>query len=239
MTIELTKEHADALYNHATNMEKARDYVYAIRLLERLVEIDDPFYTPFALVRIAQNYKQIGRLDLEAEAFTRITRLPPEQQRLVKPGLLALCYQRVGNLGAARKIHGEILVLTPHDPGSVAALAELFVLEGNPVEAERHATELRESPEPAYQILGRLIAAFVLAFRDMHDAAGKELYWVGQFLISSGNVPLGTWDYGDLQPLTAKTGRNAKAFNTILDVLNGNMALPEFIEQWKTSVPSV
>jgi tetratricopeptide (TPR) repeat protein len=239
MPVEFTSEYAERLYNHATNMERTGDYVYAIRLLETLVEIADPFFTAFALVRIAQVSKQIGRRDLETEAFRRITRLPHDQQRLVKPAFLAISYQRVGNLRAAREIHNEILELTPRDQASVAALAELFLLEDKPADAEPRAAVLRESPDPGFQILGRMIGAFALALRGMHDAAGRELYWVGQFLISSGNVPTSTWDYGDLQPLTAKTGRNARTFNALIDVLSNKMPLPEFIDAWKTAAPAV
>jgi tetratricopeptide (TPR) repeat protein len=238
MPNELTSEYAERLYNHADKMQKTGDYVYAVRLLEKLVEVDDPFFTPFALVRIAQAHRQIGRRDLEENALRRITQLPREQQRLVKPGFLALSYQRVGNLGAARELHGEILELTPHDPESVAALAELFLLEGKPIDAEPRAAELRGRAEPNYQILGRMVGAFVLAFRGMHEAAGRELYWVGQFLISSGNVPVGLWDYSELQVLAEKTGRNARTFNVLMDVLNGKMALPEFIEIWKEVAPA-
>jgi tetratricopeptide (TPR) repeat protein len=239
MPAELAHEHVKALYDYAASVQRAQNYVYAVRLLERLVEIADPFYTPFALNQISQCYNQLGRRDLEAEALARITRLPRDQQRLLNPEALALSYQRVGNLRVAREIHSEILALTPHAPASVAALGEIFLLEGKPVDAEPRAAELRERPEPGYQILGRMIGAFAFALRDMHDAAAKELYWVGQFLISTGNVPIGAWDYGDLQPLAAKTGRNARTFNVLLDVLRNKMALPEFIEAWKAAAPAV
>src|SRR5882762_10881889 len=129
MPIEFTSEYAERLYKHADNMQKTGDYVYAIRLLEKLVEVADAFFTPFALVRVAQAYKQIGRRDLETEAFIRITRLPHDQQRLVKPTFLAYSYQRVGNFRAAREIHSEILELAPRDMASIAALAELTLLE--------------------------------------------------------------------------------------------------------------
>jgi tetratricopeptide (TPR) repeat protein len=237
MPNELTHENAKTLYEYGISVQRAQNFVYAIRLFEILVEIADPFYTPFALNLISQCYNQLGRRDLEMKSFTRITQLPPDQQRLLNPVSLALSYQRVGNLKVARELHSEILELTPHDPASVAALSEILLLEGKPIDAEQRAKELRERPEPGYQILGRMIVAFALAIRDMHDAAAKELYWVGQFLISTGNVPVGSWDYSDLQPVAQKTGRNARTFNLLLEVLSSRLPLTEFIEEWKTVAP--
>ncbi len=238
MPTELTRGHAKVLFDFAVSV-KARDLVYAVRLFEKLLEIADPFYTPFALNNISECYSQLGQRDLELDALGRIVQLPRDQQQLLHPSSLALAFQRVGNLRAARELHNEILALTPHNPASVAALGEIFLLEGKPADAEPRAVELRERPEPAYQILGRMIGGFALALRGMHDAAAKELYWVGQFLISTGNVPVGAWDYRDLQPLAEKTGRNARTFNVLMDVLSTKMLLPEFIEVWKKEAPAV
>jgi tetratricopeptide (TPR) repeat protein len=239
MPTELTRDHAKALYEFAVSVQRARGFGYAVRLFEKLIEIADPFYTPFALNNISQCYSQLGRRDLELDAMRRIVRLPKDQQELLHPGSLSLAYQRLGNLRAARELHAEILALTPHELASVAALGEILLLEGKPIDAEPLAAELRERPEPAYQILGRMIGGLAFALRGMHDAAAKELYWVGQFLISSGNVPVGAWDYRDLQPVAEKTGRNARTLNVLMDVLNGKIALPEFIEAWKTATPAV
>jgi len=123
------------LYTHAVSMQSARNFVYAIGLFERVMELGDPFYTPFALSQISQCYSLLGRRDLETETFKRVTELSRGQQQLLNPSWLALRYQRIGDLKSARSIHADILKLTPHDPSIIAALAEISLLEGNPHEA--------------------------------------------------------------------------------------------------------
>jgi tetratricopeptide (TPR) repeat protein len=239
MAIELTHEHAKSLYDYANRVLGTKDYVYVVRLLERLVEVADPFYTPYAVNQIAQCYSQLGDRERETEALKHITRLPRDQQQLLHPSRVAFAYQRVGDIRAAMELHSEILRLTPHALTSVAAIGELCLLGGNPAGAEAPAAELRESPDPGFQILGRMMGALALALRGMHDLAGRELSWVGEFLISSGNVPSGTWDYGDLNPLIDKTGTNARTFGLLFDVLTNKVSLPRFIEAWRVPAPAV
>jgi len=239
MPIEVTHEHAKALYEFANKVQAGQDYVYAVRLLERLAKMEDPFYTPFALNQISQCYSQLGHRDRATEALARITRLSEDQQRLLRPARVAYAYQRVGHFRAAKELHSEILQLTPHAPASVGAIGELCLLEGNPGGAEGPAAELRESPDPGFQVLARIIGAFALALQGKHEAAGKELSWVGEFLVSSGNIPSGTWDYGDLEPLVDKTGSNARVFGLIFDLLTNKSSFPVFIEAWRGSSPAV
>jgi len=231
--------HPKTLYEFANQVHNAKDYVYAVRLFERLVAIEDSFYTPFALNHLAQCYGQLGSREHEAEAFARITRLPKEQQQLLHPSRVAFAFQRVGNLAEAIELHHEILQFTPHAPTSIAAIGELSLLAGNLDDAEAPAAELRESPDPGFQILGRMMGALLLALRGLHESAGKELSWVGEFLISSGNVPSSTWDYGDLKPLVDRTGSNSKIFGLLFDLLTNKTSIPNFIEAWRPPVPAV
>ncbi len=238
MPTEFTGEHAKALYDLALSSQRAGNYVHALRVLQQLIKIGDPFYTPFALAVMSQCYNALGRPDFEMEAFRRVTELPREQQQLLNPAWQALCYQRIGNLRGAQEIHEEVLGLVPNDPSATAALAEISLLQGNLEEAEKWAKGLRERAEPNLQILGRIIWAFVLALRKKHDESAAELLWVGQFLISSGNVPIGAWDYSDLQPVITKLGANSTAATLLLEVLSGRKAVPEFIEAWKRIAPA-
>lgn len=238
MPNELTREYAKELYELAINAQRGNNHVHAIRILERLEETGDPFYTPFALALIAQSYNTLGQRDLQTEVFKRVTKLPKEQQLLLHPGWIALCYQKLGDLKTAKEIHEEVLKLTPHDPNTHAALAEISLLQGNLDEAENWAKKLRERAEPHFQILGRIIGAFALALRNKHDESARELLWVGQFLISTGNIPTGQWDYSDLQPTVAKLGANSPAAALLQDVLSGRKTLPEFIEAWKNIAPA-
>jgi len=238
MAHELTREHAKELYDLALNARKTGHFVHAIRVLEKLIEIGDPFYTPFALAIMLECYNILGQRELEMEVYKRVTRLPGEQQLLLNPTWLALCYQKSGDLKTARTIHGEILELTPNDPNTVAAFAEISLLQGNFDEAETWARKLRERAEVNYQILGRIILAFALALRSRHDESASELRWVGQFLISSGNIPTGAWDYRDLQPLAGELGANSPTAILLLDALTGRKILPQFIEAWNNIAPA-
>src|SRR5882762_10274906 len=232
MPNELTREYAKALYEFAVAVGRGPDTPYAIRLFEKLTEIGDPFYTPFALTFLDANYRKLGLNDLELRTMKRATLLPNDQQILLSPGWLATCYQKTGDFKGARDVLAQILSLSPHEPYAISALAELSLLEGNSDQTEAYATELQQRAEPQYQILGRIFRAFALALRNRHDDAAKELSWVGQFLISSASIPPGTWDYRDVQPVVAKTGPNARAFGLLLDTLMGKISLQEFTPAW-------
>jgi|HubBroStandDraft_1064217.scaffolds.fasta_scaffold517190_2 tetratricopeptide (TPR) repeat protein len=132
MSTEPMREHAKDLYELALNSQRSKNYVHAINVLCVLVEIADPFYTPFALGALSQCYNSLGKRELEAEVFRRVTKLPPEQQLLLNPGWLSLSYQKSGDLKAAKRIAGEILGLAPNDSATIASLAELSLLDGEP-----------------------------------------------------------------------------------------------------------
>jgi tetratricopeptide (TPR) repeat protein len=235
---EFTREQVKDLYGLATNTQASRNYVYAIRLFEIVAETGEPFYTPFAVAAISQCYATLGRRDLEVATFKRVTQLPKEQQRLLNPGWLALSYQRAGDLKEAINIHAEILELAPHEPNSISAVAELSLLQGNLHQAQAFAERLRQRAEPPYQILGRLIFAFAFALQNRNDEALKELLWVGESLISTGNIQAGFWDYRDVQPLVAKMGPNTNRAELLLGALSGTISFPEFMQRWnETTIP--
>src|SRR5260370_5738632 len=157
MPNELTREDAKDLYGLAVNTQRSSNYVYAIRLFERVVAIGEPFYTPFALAGISQCYAALGHPNLEVATLKQVTELPKQQQLLLNPGWLAMCYQKSGDLREAVSLHVEVLKLAPHEPLSIAGLAELSLLMGRPDQAEAHAAELQQRAEPHFQILGRII----------------------------------------------------------------------------------
>jgi tetratricopeptide (TPR) repeat protein len=232
MSNELTFERAKELYSLAVNAQRSKNWVYALQLFETLIKAGDPFYTPFALVGITQCFSDLARPDLLAATYKRVTQLPKEEQRLLNPSWLALCYQRSGNLTEARIIHQLILDITPNDPLAIAALAEISLMAGDLDQTDALASKLQQRAEPYLQILGRILRAFVLDLRNRHDEAATELSWVGQFIISSGNIPVNVWDYGDLQPLVAKIGPNARAMEALFDALSGRISLPAFTAIW-------
>ena len=239
MPNEFTFERAKELYSLAVNAQRAKNFVYAVQLFESLIEADDAFYTPFALAGIAQCYYDLDRRDLLTGTFKRVTQLPKQQQLLLNPGWLALCYQRSGEIREAKIIHGKILELSPHDPMSISAIAELSLIEGDLDQTEAIALKLQQRAEPYLQILGRILRAFALALRSRNDEAATELSWVGQFMISSGSIPVGVWDYSDLQPLVAKTGANIKPLQLLFDALSGRISLPAFTPIWSEIAPTL
>jgi tetratricopeptide (TPR) repeat protein len=239
MPNHLTSEYAKALFDYATNVSRGPDTTYAIRLLEKVVEMSDPFYTPFALSLLDGNYRKLGRNDLELQTLKRVTLLPKDQQALLRPGWVAACYQKTGDFKGARDVLGEILSLFPDEPYAIAALAEISVLTNNAGEALARSAQLQKCPEPYFQILGHLFSAFALHFTGHAKESAQELHWIGEFITSAGKVPLGGWDYRDVQPLLTKMGTNAKAASLLLDALSERIALPEFAQAWTEVTKSV
>src|ERR1700686_1009462 len=127
MANELTHEHAKAMYELAVAMQRSSNFVYAIRVAKQLIELDEPFYQPFALATESQCYYSLGHYALENEVLERITRLTPQQKQLLNPLWLATCYQRTGDLRSAKAVLEEVLELAPHDVGAIAAKAEVFL----------------------------------------------------------------------------------------------------------------
>jgi tetratricopeptide (TPR) repeat protein len=234
----LTTEHAKALYDLATTVQRAGNHVQAINVAHLLVDVSDPFYAPFGLGILAQSYNALGHRELEVETLKRVTQLPMQQKLLLNPGLVALAYQRTGDLKGALAIQTDIHRLAPNDVRAVAALAELSVLLGDADQAEHWAKTLREKPEIQFQVLGRVINALVLAIREKYGDAMSELNWVGQFIVSTGALPQGGWDYGDLWPLAQKIAQSFPPARLILEVLRSAKPLPEFIEEWRKVAPA-
>src|SRR5260370_2682804 len=135
MPNENTPEYIKAFYDHAANVSRGQDHVYAVRLLEKLVELREPFYTSFALALLEQAYKRLGRDDLVAKTLKRVTELPKDQQVLLNPAWLASCYQRTGDFKGAKTILAEIRQLSPDEPYAVASLADVALAEGRPDQA--------------------------------------------------------------------------------------------------------
>jgi len=232
MSQNLTTEHAKALYELALNSQRGGAFVHAIRVLEKLVEIDDPFYSPFALAVMSQCYNSLGRRDLAHETLRRVSNLSKERQLLLNPIYVATCYQKSGDLATAEVIVREFLELAPNDASAIAALAEITLLRGDLGEAERRAGRLQERGEAHLQVLGRVLRAFALALLGKHDESARELSWVAHFIISSGNVFASSWDYGDIEAIAPRLGSNSRAAELLIDVLIARKPLPEFIEAW-------
>ncbi len=233
-----TTEHAKALYDLATNAQRAGNHVQAINVARLLVEVSDAFYSPFAFGILAQSYSALGHRELEVEAIKRITQLPTEQKLLLPPNFVALAYQWAGDFKAALAIYADFHRLAPKDGGAVAALAELSVLIGDADKAEHWAKTLRERPEIHFQVLGRVVAALVLAIREKYGEAMSELNWVGQLIVSTGALPQGGWDYSDLLPIALNVAQSFPPALLMLEVLLSRKPLPEFIEEWRKMVPA-
>jgi len=240
MANENTPEYVKALYDHAVGVSRGADMVYAARLLERLADLGDPFYTAFALAMLEQTYKRLGREDLVERTLKRVTDLPKNQQLLLNPAWVASCYQRTGDLKTAKEILAAITQLAPEEPLAAGALAEIALAEGRYDQAYVLSEPLRHRPEPPLQILGRTVGALALIFQGLNDEAAKELSWVAQFLISSGGIPSGPWDYRDLQKLMTKaTGATAAAAQVLLNALTGKVSIADFAQQWGAVTPSL
>jgi lipopolysaccharide biosynthesis regulator YciM len=234
MPNENTPEYARVLYEHAALITRGPDIVYAARLLERVIELRDPFYTPFALALLESVYKRLGREDLVEQTIRRVTQLAGDQQILLNPAWVASCYQRTGDTKAAKVILATITKLAPEDPLAMASLSEIALVEGHPDQAYVLSESLRRRPEPAFQILGNTLGAVALIFQGLDDGAAKELSWVGQFLVSTGSVPPSSWDYRDLRDMitTKARGVTAAAAVVLLDALAGKISIADFAPRW-------
>jgi tetratricopeptide (TPR) repeat protein len=232
MPNELTSEHVKALFDYASNINRGPYTVYATRLLERVSEIGDPLYTPLALSLLETNYRKLGHRELELQTLKRVTLLPKDQQILLNPAWVSACYQKTGDFKTAGDFLKEILDLSPHEPSAIAGLAEISLFTNSTGDAQARSAELQKRPEPHYQILGHLFSAFALYSTGHAKESAQELDWVAEFLISTGTVPAGTWDYRDLQQLLPKMGTNTKAAIDLIEVLSGRIPLPEFAQAW-------
>jgi tetratricopeptide (TPR) repeat protein len=232
MPIEVTPEYAKALYEHAAKMHQSQDLVYAIPLLERVSQLNDPFYSPFALSLLAQSYHKIKREDLEAEVLKRVTALPEDHQVVLNPRWLAFCYERTGNVKMAAVVLLKCIRINPIDPWLNASLAEIYVLDGRLDDAVAIGQDVIQSPEVKFQIVARMIRGFAFALADKHEQSAKEFLWVAQFLISGKTTPPETWDYQDLNPLVSKLGPNTRAADLLISVLSGHSTIQEFIRAW-------
>jgi len=230
--------HAKALYDLAINAFNARNFVHAVRVLRILVDINDPFYTPFALAQMAQCFNFLGQRGLELETFKRVTQLPKAEKELLNPTFLALCYQRSGQLEAAEGVNREVLELSPGNPNSIAALAELSLLRGKLGEAVGWANQIKDSPQFSFQVLGRVLLAFAHGLRNDNAKSMEELQWVGNSLASTGASLTGTWDYRDIEPLATKLGPNSSTAALLLETLTGKKTIAQFIEAWPKSAPA-
>jgi tetratricopeptide (TPR) repeat protein len=224
--------YAKDLYELATTIYKSQNFVYAIRLLKRLWQLDDPFYTPFALALLAQSYNKIGREDLETEIFVAVTKLPETQQLLLNPGWVSACQLRAGNPTLAASILIDALKISPKEPTLISGLAEIDILGGRFAEASALIEGFRERPEPKFQILARMMRGVILALTQQPQESAKDFLWVGQFLISNGGVPPDMWDYRDLRRLGERLGQNAKTAGILFDFFTGKITFQEFSRMW-------
>jgi tetratricopeptide (TPR) repeat protein len=240
MQTELTREDVKTLYEFAVTTMRGGNLPYAMQLFERVAQSRQAFYTPFALSSLAEVYRKLRIGDLELGTLKRIMELPEEQKLLLDPRWLASCYQKLGDLRAARSLLADLLKLTPDDLAILGGLAEVSLLEGNLAEAEKLAGRLVQIGGPTYQILGRVIRAFSFELRDRHQESASELNGIGQYLISLGSIPIETWDYRDVQALLGKMGPNAKTAMLLMDVLGNRVTLQEFARIWtETTTPVV
>src|SRR6266581_2006596 len=238
MASEGTPEYVKALFDQASQAFQGQDPIYAIRLLERLVKLEDDFYTPFALGMLAQAYRQIDRDDLEKEVMERVTKLSKDQLVLLSPRWLSAVYLKTGNREVAASILREGLLLDRREASLQSALAEIYLFDRKLDEAGRLGKELQARPETRFQILGRIIYGFALQLESKQAEAATELSWVASLLISGGTVPPTNWDYRDLESLVHLLGANARSATVLLNVLNGSISLQEFTQSWNELFPA-
>lgn len=95
------------------------------------------------------------------EAITILETLLKADPRMVDAwGLVAQCYQRAGDRGAAIRSLKTAMSLFPHDPHVALALADLFVQSGQLDDAARHAgIAVVETPVPAHEMLAKIAIA--------------------------------------------------------------------------------
>jgi|SRR5208282_2584435 len=234
----LTREDVKALFEHAINVGRT-DVPYAIQLLERVAASGHPFYTPFALSTLADQYRKLGKNELELGAYGRIVEMPEEQRKLLNPKFVAACYVKVGDLKSADAILRAQLDLTRDDPALLAAIGELRLFDGLFESAEAPAEKLILRGEPGYQVLGRLIKGLSLALRGNHEAAMQELQLVGQSLTANAGLG-GVWDYRDMQKFAGKLGPSARVADPLFRALIAGTPPQDFARAWaELTAPTV
>ena len=238
MPNENTPEYSKALYDHAASVARSPEQLYAAQLLEKLVSVGDEFYTAFALALLEQTYKRLNRTDLVKQTILRVTNLPSSQQQLLNPIWVASCYQRLGNFTKAREILTTVRQLTPEDPYSAASLAEMSLLEDKPQDVLSLASPLCQRPEPAYQLLGRMLSTAAYLSQGQLDLAAKELSWAGEYLSSAGSIPPALWDYSEIQQFVTRIPGNLSGVaQLILQTLSGMVPIASFPQFWSQMAP--
>lgn len=239
MQTELAREDIKALYEHGVAVMRAGNLAYAIQLFERVAELGQGFYVPFALSSLAEAYRKLLMSELELRTLKRIVELPDDFRLFLDPRWVATCYQKTGGFKAAQSVLLNVLKLTPDEPSILGGLAEVYLLEGNLGEAEKLAERLLPRGEPVYQVLGMVIKAFSLELRNSHDESAAELSRTGQYLCL-GNMPREAWDFRDIQTLVRKLGPNARTAGLLMDFLVGKLSPQEFTRLWtETTAPVV
>jgi len=230
--MELTREDVKALYEHGMAMSQSGSLPYAAQLLETVAASGQPLFTGYALSELVQVYRKLRNEGLEMGTIKRIAQLSEEQRKLLEPKWIAACYEKTGDLKAARSVLTALMTLTPDDPAVFGALAEVSLLEGNVEEAGKLADRLILRGEAMYQVLGRMVKAFSLALGNRPEQSAAELSWIGQYLVSVGSIPGQSWDYRDLQNLLSKMGTNTKAATLLINVLLNKVTSQEFAQAW-------
>lgn len=236
MTNELSSAEVKFLYDHALSVYRSGNWAYATQLLERLAGTGNPFHSAFALTLLADTYRITGKTEKELQTYSRIVHLPEEQKVLLDPRNLATCCLKARNFPEAKSWYRKILELMPNDLNAVAGLAELSLLTGENDEAITLSDMLTQRPEPRHQIVGRLLKGLGLALAGRQTDSAKELSWLGQYIISLGNVPADlSWDFRETQELATRMP-DAKMVNLLIDVLSRRIAPADFARAFAGNV---
>ena len=212
------------------------NFPIAIALCERVLEIDDDFFSPQSLFLLAEIWRRLKRRDKEKETYVAIANLPAEKRKFVDPLQMGTAMTRAGHFDQAKSYYMEMVSLYM-DPSNIEAnLAELLLTMNEFKECIEWSSRVAAHPSIPKQIIGRLFRGSSFFLLGDKNRAEAEFRWLGGLLASIGSVPNDfAWDFGD--SLTTLYRVDSAAGSLVIKLLSKQMEFSEFLTKWIALFP--
>ncbi len=224
-------QHAGKLYEFGLQNAKAGLLSIAIPQLQATLEVGDPFYSGYALLILANVYKQIKDQPKEFETLKKLISLPVESRRFVDPEGLGIAYLRLGDADSAVTQYSLAIRLNGENVSRMANLAEALLVQGNFEAALAVTNKLVAQASVDHMIVGRILKGACLWFIGQKAEAASEFQFVGDFLVSAGSVPPSlNWDFRDSEHVISRV--ELPVARSVIEVLRGKTDFATFREKW-------
>lgn len=231
-------ETSKAIYDLGWNNYQRENYAMAISLFERIVELDDPFYSTQALFLIANAYRRRGRAQQEIETYKRISKLPQDHKRFADGASMGNALLRIGDSEAAKQHYLSFLNQYGKDASIEANLAEVLLVRAEFKDCVEWSSRLAEGPMASNQIIGRLLKGSALYFLGDRASATEEFRWIANFLLSLGSIPPDfNWDFGDSKVVLDRL--DVPEGSLIIQLLSKRLPYQDFAIRWAAFNPAL